>query len=67
MKEINELKFYDKMANWDFSQIKYKEQNKTNWDFYKKIKENTNEKSLVLDIGTGGGENVLKMKTPLLS
>lgn len=59
MKE-NELEFYEKIANWDFSQIKYKTEKLTDWDFYKKIRENTNEKSLALDIGTGGGENVLK-------
>lgn len=56
----NELNFYEKMANWDFSQIKCKTEKLTNWDFYEKIKENTNEMSLALDIGTGGGENVLK-------
>lgn len=55
-----ELKYYEKIGNWDFSQIKYKTENLTNWDLYEKIKENTNEKSLCLDLGTGGGERVLK-------
>ena len=40
--------------------IKCKTEYLTNWDFYKKIKENTNKKSLCLDLGAGGGENVLK-------
>ena len=56
----NELKYYEKIGNWDFSQIKCQKEYLTNWDFYEKIKENTNEKSLCLDLGTGGGEKVLK-------
>jgi len=56
----SELKYYERIGNWDFSQIKCKTQKLTNWDFYEKIKENTNENSLCLDLGTGGGEKVLK-------
>ena len=56
----SELKYYERIGNWDFSQIKCKTENLTNWDFYEKIRENTNEKSLCLDLGTGGGERVLK-------
>lgn len=55
----SELKYYERIENWDFSQIKCKTENITNWDFYQKIKENTNEKSLCLDLETGGGEEVL--------
>ena len=55
----NELNFYEKIGNWDFSQIKRITENVTDWDFYEKIKENTNEKSLCLDLGTGGGEKLL--------
>ena len=56
----NELNYYEKIGNWDFSQIKCKTENLTNWNYWDKIKENTNEKSLCLDLGTGGGEKVLK-------
>ena len=56
----NELKYYEKIGNWDFSEIKRETEKLTNWDLYEKIKENTNEKSLCLDLGTGGGEKVLK-------
>ena len=56
----NEMNFYEKIGNWNFSQIKRVTEKITDWDFYEKIKENTNEKSLCLDLGTGGGENVLK-------
>jgi len=55
-----ELKYYEKIGNWDFSKIKYKTEKITNWDFYEKIKQNTNLNSLCLDLGTGGGEKVLK-------
>lgn len=56
----NELKYYEEVGNWDFSQIKYKVERETDWEFYAKIKENSNEKSLCLDLGTGGGERVLR-------
>ncbi len=59
MKE-NELKYYSKIANWDFSQIKREVDVLTDWDYFEQIKKNTNEKSLCLDLGTGGGEKVLK-------
>lgn len=55
-----EIKFYEDLGNWDFSQIKYQTVKKSGWDFYKIIEENTNESSLCLDLGTGGGEKVLK-------
>lgn len=54
-----ELNYYEKIGNWDFSQIKCKTENLTNWNYWEKIKENTNEKSLCLDLGTGGGEKAL--------
>ena len=56
----NELNYYEKIGNWDFSKIKCKTEKLTNWNFYEKIKENTDEKSLCLDLGTGGGEKVLR-------
>lgn len=56
----NELKYYEEIGNWNFNQIKCKTENLTNWDFYEKIRENTNKKSLCLDLGTGGGERALK-------
>ena len=55
-----EHEYYDKIGNWEFDQIKYKTEKQTFWDFYEKIKENTNKNSICLDLGTGGGEKVLK-------
>lgn len=56
----NELNYYNNIGNWNFDQIKYKTKKLSDWDFYEKIKENVNEKSICLDLGTGGGEKVLK-------
>ena len=56
----NEFNYYEKLGNWDFSEIKCEVESITEWDFYEKIRENTNEKSLCLDLGTGGGERVLE-------
>lgn len=56
----NELNYYESIGNWSFKDIKYTTEKLTDWDFYKKIKENTVEKSLCLDLGTGGGEKVLE-------
>ena len=55
----DELEFYDNLGNWDFSMINYEEAILTDWDFYEKIRENTNEKSLCLDLGCGAGEKIL--------
>lgn len=59
MKE-NELEYYSKIANWDFSQIKCDEEVLTNWNYFEQIRKHTNEKSICLDIGTGEGEKVLR-------
>lgn len=56
----DELKFYENVGDWDFSKIKYEEVFLTKWDFYEKIKEMTNKRSLCLDLGCGGGEKVLE-------
>ena len=57
-----EKEYYSKEKNWDFSQIKYKTiyNPENEFDFYTMIKKYSNESSLCLDLGTGGGENLLK-------
>lgn len=57
---MQEKEFYEEIGNWDFSQIKYQSERLIDWEFYEKIKENTNDKSLCLDLGTGGGETTLE-------
>ena len=59
MKE-NELKYYAKIKDWDFSYFNIKEENYTNWDLYEILKKVTNKDSKILDLGTGGGENLLE-------
>ena len=55
-----ELKFYEEIGNWDFSKIKVITERLTKWDYFEEISKHTNENSLCLDLGTGGGERVLK-------
>lgn len=57
---MHELAFYEKIKNWDFSQINYIEENLTNWDMYQELEKVANCSSKILDLGTGGGEKILK-------
>ena len=57
--KTKEYEFYNELKNWDFSQIKYEEENLTKWDMYDFLRKNTNLQSKILDLGTGGGEKVL--------
>ena len=50
---------YEELGNWDFSQIDLIAEYENNWDMYEEIKKHSNEKSLILDLGTGGGEKVV--------
>lgn len=60
LKEKNiELDFYNKIKNWDFSDIKVEEENLTNWDMYSILNNVANKEDYILDLGTGGGEKVL--------
>ena len=47
----NELGFYDGIKNWDFSMIKYID---------RILNDCTSPNSKILDLGTGGGEKVLR-------
>ena len=56
-----ELKYYEEIGNWDFSKIKYKTENIVNlYCIYSYYKKHTNKDSKCLDLGTGGGEKLLK-------
>ena len=57
---MSELDFYEKIKNWDFSMINWIEESLTNWDLYKLLNQNANINSKILDLGTGGGEKLLK-------
>lgn len=55
-----EYEFYENVKNWDFSYFNIDEEFVTNWDMYKILKENVNEYSKILDLGTAGGEMLLE-------
>lgn len=55
-----EHEYYENIGDWNFDEIKYSVERLTNWELYEKIKEYTNKDSVCLDLGTGGGEMVLK-------
>ena len=57
---MKEKEYYEQIKDWNFDEFEIKTIRKTNWDMYEKLKELTNNDSKVLDLGTGGGEKVLK-------
>ncbi|CCW09271.1 MULTISPECIES: class I SAM-dependent methyltransferase [Bacillus] len=63
MNELEYKSFYDKVGRlngWDFSKIKCETVGDT-WDFYSEVKERCKPSHILLDVGTGGGENVLNI------
>ena len=58
--KTNEYEYYNDLANWDFSNIKYTTENFTNWIYEDQIKKYVKEDSKVLDLGTAAGEKLLK-------
>lgn len=60
MKNNREYEFYENVNNWDFSSIKRTEEILTDWDMYDIIRGIVTKESKILDLGTGGGEKVLK-------
>ncbi len=49
-----------KLQGWDFSKIKYEEECHADYNYIEEINKHITSNSLVLDVGTGGGERVLK-------
>ncbi|HFR4148835.1 class I SAM-dependent methyltransferase [Bacillus bombysepticus] len=63
MNELEYKSFYDKVGRlngWDFSKIKCETVGEI-WDFYGEVKERCKSSDILLDVGTGGGENVLNI------
>ncbi len=62
-KEENKMKekdYYEQIKDWSFDEFQIETEEFTNWDMFKILKDITNEESRILDLGTGGGEKVLK-------
>lgn len=57
---MKKLKSYDDVGNWSFSDLNIKKEKKNEWDLYEELAKCVDEKSIVLDLGTGGGEKALK-------
>lgn len=61
-------RFYDKVGKvngWDFGDVKVLSEG-VEWDFVQEVKSRCNSSEVLLDIGTGGGENLLKLSPSLL-
>ncbi|WP_100407727.1 class I SAM-dependent methyltransferase [Bacillus solitudinis] len=68
MNELDYKSFYDKVGKtngWDFSKLKVSLEGAL-WDFNEEIKKKSKPSDILLDIGTGGGENVLTIASSLL-
>lgn len=57
---MKEQDYYNDLANWSFDDIKYSSENYTNWIYEDEIKKHVKPDSKVLDLGTAGGEKLLK-------
>ena len=60
MKQNKELEYYQKTKDWDFDMFEIESEKLTNWDFYEVLRKVSDKNSRILDLGTGGGEKVLK-------
>lgn len=68
MNEIEYKNFYDKIGKingWDFSKLRVKVEG-IKWNFYDEVTKRCGGSDILLDVGTGGGENVLKIASSLL-
>lgn len=57
---MKEKEYYEEIKDWNFDEFNIESENLTNFDMYEILKKLTNENSKVLDLGTGGGEKLLK-------
>ena len=60
MNQKKEKEFYEVIKDWDFSKFEIQTESLTNWDLYEKLKNLANKESKILDLGTGGGEKLLR-------
>lgn len=60
MTRENEFEYYEEIKDWDFSKFEIESEKLTNWDLYELLRKVTKKNSKILDLGTGGGEKVIK-------
>lgn len=58
--KVNEHEYYEQIKDWNFEQFQIVTEEFTNWDMFQILASVANEDSRILDLGTGGGEKVLK-------
>lgn len=58
-KELKDLKTYNDVGNWNFSDLEYETEYLDYWDMYEELRRHVDRNSVVLDLGTGGGEKAL--------
>lgn len=61
MKQENEYEFYEQIKDWNFDMFQIESETLTSWDMYDILSKVTDKNSKILDLGTGGGEKVLKL------
>ena len=60
MAQDDRFEYYQKKANWDFSEFEIDDECLTDWDLYSLLKQFVKGDSRVLDLGTGGGDKLLE-------
>ena len=60
MKKEKEYDFYEEIKDWSFDKFEIETEKYTLWDLYEELRKVANKDSIVLDLGTGGGEKVIK-------
>ncbi len=68
MKKFNYQEFYERVGKengWDFSQVRVSSEGVA-WNFYDEVKKQGQSDSVLLDIGTGGGENIINIASSFL-
>lgn len=68
MNELEYARFYEtvgKLNGWDFSQLQVSV-NGTDWEFNEEVIKRCNKTKILLDIGTGGGENLSSLAPSVL-
>ncbi len=62
MKEIQEAEYdyYEVIKDWNFDKFEIESEMLTNWDLFGLLRKLANKDSKILDLGTGGGEKVLR-------
>jgi ubiquinone/menaquinone biosynthesis C-methylase UbiE len=57
---MKEYEYYEQIKDWDFDMFEIETEELTKWDMYDLLKKLSNKDSKILDLGTGGGEKLLK-------